>query len=1257
MKKLAILTLTLLLTLTAVFAAEGTCPACGDETWQTVTSETWSAGGEVKSGHYRLTEHIDLTAALVIPAGETVCVDLNGYNLTQVAPGAGKSYVLRVFEVSGTLTILDATAREENGEYISGVISGGRCYAAETNSNTHGANIYCTDGSEFNLYSGKISGGTIRRRYHATNRFAGGNIFSRGTVNIYGGVIEKGRVYSDYVAGATTTGQRQVYVVGGNLAVSQGELNISGGVITGGIAENLAKAPAAPGLYDALGGNIYVNGATVTISGGIISGGIARCANQGADNATVTEVVSTARGGNLCYIGKGELLITGGTITGGSTEASVEAYPEATLTQKTFYSQGGNIYTCETANLRYKGGKNTDGTAYQGGCIFTWGIFHIDDGYFAGGIANPVEGLSDNRGGNIYGAKKTYIHGGLIEDGTASRGGNVFAGNYLTVAGGVIRNGVATNRGGNIGSAAGYLIIEDGEIYGGKGGESNFGSNIWCADDLFIYGGRITDPNGGSSITVMSNAECKVYGGTITGGLFAYDSTSTGCGDLYIYGGSIDYIRTGTAGTNIIQFFGGHIGGIVNSSGKTLTLEAIDDNRYGTPLYLPCTHLSREGGKYIFFHHFEGYCATCDHTYGSDACTLCRWVHTNLPGSHSYEKGICTTCGYKENGSQVAIVGSNYFDSLEDALLEGEATGKTVKLIKDLEIQNATLYSTLDLNGHILTVNGFLSAENKTATLLDSQITGGIRGKLYTHPENPCIPVPDGDLYRLEQVTLKQKTEKVTSDCVKLKFIIQNPAEETYLDTTDAYKVCIRVTWQEQGQEKFHLFRFTPELVQAYASQWGKKMFTCTITGLSELENWSVTAQVIAAEAVAAAEDITPPATTSVSLYQSGNGFQSPKTIPTWDALNALPQKYTGMSIDEARQAVVAFMDYAQTFTWTAADDQSYYISDSMGYHNLQKNYIYGGLPYVHLGSGNVYRFMDYMDPATGVLDVKNAMAEPMLFGNQCSLCVYYAFSRVINSVHTGAYTSYLNYKNGYIPIGPYTYTLERNQFIEGVWDTSDVCLENGEQVMFESYALALPADGMVSPGHAIMVTGTPHVVRNENGEIDAERSYIVYSDQTNGWGIGTNSQGDIYQYTRANFGHFSFAKLYADGYVPFTFAEFLGTDPIEETEVTYTHTGSTITWEQLIGSTVSSNYGVSDIYAIFTDSQGNEVYKLAMRARLSLVRELTFGIDVMVTGVNTTTQWGSLDKLSPTEDYTVQIVAQLTTGERPVLWEGAYLQ
>ena len=93
------------------------------------------------------------------------------------------------------------------------------------------------------------------------------------------------------------------------------------------------------------------------------------------------------------------------------------------------------------------------------------------------------------------------------------------------------------------------------------------------------------------------------------------------------------------------------------------------------------------------------------------------------------------------------------------------------------------------------------------------------------------------------------------------------------------------------------------------------------------------------------------------------------------------------------------------------------------------------------------------------------------------------------------------------------------------------------------------------------------------------------------------------------------------------------------------------------MGSTVSSNYGVSDIYAIFTDSQGNEVYKLAVRAKLSLVRELTFGRDLMVSKVKICTEWGSLEKLSPTEDYTVQIVAQLTTGERPTLWQGAFIQ
>jgi len=1264
MKKTAlrlVLVLCLILTGITVFAAGEECPHCGAAVnWTAVKNGDWSAGGALETGHYRLSEDISLTAALVIPEGGQVCVDLCGFDLTQTAEGTGKSYTLRVFENSGTLTILDSAAKTENGEYISGVISGGSCYAGETNNKTHGANIYNDTGSVFNLYSGKISGGVIRRRYHSTYRFAGGNVFSRGTVNIYGGVIADGRVYSDYVAGVNTTGQRQIYVAGGNLAVEKGVLNIYGGEITGGIAENLTVAPSAPGLYEAFGGNVYVTDSTANIYGGLITEGRAVCNNTGADSASGTQVSARAYGGNFCYVGKGELLIRGGEMSGGAVTASAAAYEGKTLTDKNYYPFGGNFYSGEVASVRYEGGVSKNGTAYQGGCIFTDSITHISGGEFYNGKAVDTEGLTKNYGGVIFSSKKLYVYGGEFYGGQAKRGGNIFVSDYLTFAGGLIRDGVATDRGGNVGTLNGYLIVSGGEITGGSGSRY-YGGNIWCANLLYIYGGKITDPVSGGNVTLMSGADCYMYGGEITGGgLYGFDSTGTAPGDLYIHGGKIDYIRTGLAGTNNIEIIGGQIGGFRNTSDGALTLEDLDANALGNPVVYPCTHVDRENG-YTFFHHFDGYCDTCGHTFGEASCILCKQVHTNLTGSHSYREGLCTLCGYKEDGSQCAILGSVYYTDLKEALAEGEKTGKTVKLIRDQEIDDLSLYSLLDLNGHTLTVTGVLGAENKDAVLTDSVGTGGVVGKLVSHSENLQSPVAVDNTWRFEEIALKQLRETVDSDTLKLKFIIADQAADTLLDeatlTGEEYKVCIQVKWTEDGVEKVHNFRYEPQMVKEYASAWGQKMFTCTITGLSALENYTVTAQLVSGGVTVSAKDVTPPATTSVSRYDSGKGFTTPANMLTWEGINALPKKYPGMPVEEARQAVVAFMDYAKSFTWVSDADEAYFVSTSMGYHHLTRNSLYGGLPYVKVGTGNIYRFMDYMDPVTGVVDVESAMATPVLLGNQCSLGVYYAVSRVVNSNHTSAYTADLNYKNGYIPVGPYTYTLEQERFEETGYDTDEVCRENGEQVMYESYALVQPADGLVSPGHAILCTGLPQVVRREDGTIDPERSFLTISDQTNGWSTATNRFGERYEYTRNTRARWSFQYLYDIGYIPFTFGEFLGTDPIEETQVTYSHTGETITRDQLVGSTVTSNYGVSDIYAVFTDSQGNEVYKLAVRSRNSLCRELTFGFEVIVSKTNTAVQWGDIDALSPEETYTVEIIAQLTTGERPTLWKGRYVQ
>ena len=80
-----------------------------------------------------------------------------------------------------------------------------------------------------NLYSGTVSGGTIHRKYHSKSNFGGGNIYSEGDVNIYGGLITKGYAWANLVGGSSTTASRQSHVGGGNIYVVNGLLTITGG--------------------------------------------------------------------------------------------------------------------------------------------------------------------------------------------------------------------------------------------------------------------------------------------------------------------------------------------------------------------------------------------------------------------------------------------------------------------------------------------------------------------------------------------------------------------------------------------------------------------------------------------------------------------------------------------------------------------------------------------------------------------------------------------------------------------------------------------------------------------------------------------------------------------------------------------------------------------------------------------------------------------------------------------------------------------
>ena len=69
---------------------------------------------------------------------------------------------------------------------------------------------------------------------------------------------------------------------------------------------------------------------------------------------------------------------------------------------------------------------------------------------------------------------------------------------------------------------------------------------------------------------------------------------------------------------------------------------------------------------------------------------------------------------------------------------------------------------------------------------------------------------------------------------------------------------------------------------------------------------------------------------------------------------------------------------------------------------------------------------------------------------------------------------------------------------------TSKVTSKNGEQTMFEAYALCIPGDTIASRwtsgssviGHARLISAEPTLIRNNDGSINGARSYLTVYEQ-----------------------------------------------------------------------------------------------------------------------------------------------------------------
>lgn len=359
------------------------------------------------------------------------------------------------------------------------------------------------------------------------------------------------------------------------------------------------------------------------------------------------------------------------------------------------------------------------------------------------------------------------------------------------------------------------------------------------------------------------------------------------------------------------------------------------------------------------------------------------------------------------------------------------------------------------------------------------------------------------------------------------------------------------------------------------------------------------------------------------------------------EKIAAFPIANASMSEEELRNLCVEFFRFSQTFAWTPSETWRYTIGSNTTAHYMTQGVVYGGFPYLH-GAGNVYRMLEYYDEETGEVNMAEAGKNQRFFGNFCSYGSGWGFSRVINSAKHGLTESMVP-ANGYIPVGSYKMNMNLKNFPEN--ETVSICNGNGKNVMYESYALLKPADALVyytTGGHIIMVSSV-HVERDAAGAIDGSKSYVTFIDQaTNEWD-GTLANGKSYEIQGGVDKKYTFSKLFSAAYIPYTFAEFLGTDPVEKGEVKLDTDKTELTLDELIGSTVTANYIISDIFVEFIGADGKTVETKAIRQGYGGILTVNLSKGIFAAGT----------KKYADGNHTVRISAQIGNGEKLPVWEG----
>lgn len=455
------------------------CPVCGGDPVEWTALPEISANTSFTASHYYVAKDLSNKARYSLPKSSTICVHLNGHNITSTS---------QVFWLGGSLSMLNVMGN--------GIVKGS--YTSEDNN--YGATMH------FSAASANVS------LYGGTYGHSGSS--AKPTV-----VLEASRPNLTIYSGATFC--RMENAQGAHIEIRSGTVDLRGGRILGGTnttdyggnvrvvsSDTHTGWPSTFTMHDGIiaggrakyGGNVYVNRSsghgskdrTFTMDAGLLHYGIAGYAAG-----------SEGSGGNI-YASTGAVLnLNGGLVTYGKSYSgggNIMARNSAQLTVGGIVENGNGNYggkdSAVGGNIYLLGSSSTTTDATTGEEKTTYTRCKLT---VTGTVRKNLGRISN--GGNIFcSLSDVTVDGGTIEGGVAtSRGGNVYItntqGNLTVKNGGKILNGSAPN-GGNVGTniAAAKITVESGEISGGTA--------TTAGPDVRLHAAATVNMTGGSMGTV-----------------------------------------------------------------------------------------------------------------------------------------------------------------------------------------------------------------------------------------------------------------------------------------------------------------------------------------------------------------------------------------------------------------------------------------------------------------------------------------------------------------------------------------------------------------------------------------------------------------------------------------------------------------------------------------------------------------------------------------------------------------------------------